>query len=117
MLIIEIGCELNIADESSETFLKDHARTEQAQEIYKIKFSDQFRKNNGPMPVQVENTQTSYVNQTNEVNATDMTNVHSNEQVTATSSGWCDNAPPPPQKKKKKKKRKINKRIEPNVQS
>ena len=56
-----------------------------------VQFSDQFRKNNGPMPVQVGNTQTLYANQTNEGNATDMTNAQSNEHVTATSSGWCNN--------------------------
>ena len=82
---------LNIADESSETVLKDHAPTEQAQETYKVQFSDQFRKINGPMPVQVKNTQTLYENQTNESNATDITNEQSNEHVTATSSGECDN--------------------------
>ena len=50
------------------------------------------------MPVQVENTQTLYANQTDEVNATNMTNVQSNLHVTATSSGWCDNAQKSPQK-------------------
>ena len=91
MLTIDIGRGLNIADESSETVLKDHAPTEQAQETYKVQFSDQFRKINGPMPVQVKNTQTLYENQTNESNATDITNEQSNEHVTATSSGECDN--------------------------
>ena len=91
MLTIDIGRGLNIADESSETVLKDHAPTEQAQETYKVQFSDQFRKSNGPMPVQVKNTQTLYENQTNESNATDITNEQSNEHVTATSSGECDN--------------------------
>ena len=91
MLTIDIGRGLNIADESSETVLKDHAPTEQAQDTYKVQFSDQFRKINGPMPVQVKNTQTLYENQTNESNATDITNEQSNEHVTATSSGECDN--------------------------
>ena len=49
MLTIDIGRGLNIADDSSETVLKDHAPTEQAQETYKVQFSDQFRKINGPM--------------------------------------------------------------------
>ena len=91
MLTIDIGRGLNIADESSEIVLKDHAPTEQAQETYKVHFSNQFRKINGPMPVQVKNTQTLYENQTNESNATDITNEQSNEHVTATSSGECDN--------------------------
>ena len=91
MLTIDIGRGLNIADESSETVLKDHAPTEQAQETYKVQFSDQFRKINGPMPVQVKNTQTLYENQTNESNTTDITNEQSNEHVTATSSAECDN--------------------------
>ena len=91
MHTIDIGRGLNIADESSETVLKDHAPTEQAQETYKVQFSDQFRKIKGPMPVQVKNTQTLYENQTNESNATDITNEQSNEHVTATSSGECDN--------------------------
>ena len=91
MLTIDIGRGLGIADESSETVLKDHAPTEQAQETYKVQFSDQFRKINGPMPVQVKNTQTLYENQTNESSTTDITNEQSNEQVTATSSGECDN--------------------------
>ena len=43
------------------------------------------------MPVQVKNTQTLYENQTNESNATDITNEQSNEHVIATSSGECDN--------------------------
>ena len=91
MLTIDIGRGLNIADESSETVLKDRAPTEQAQETYKVQFSDRFRKINGPMPVQVKNTQTLYENQTNESNTTDITNEQSNEHVTATSSGVCDN--------------------------
>ena len=91
MLTIDIGRGLNIADESSETVLKDHAPTKQAQETYKVQFSYQFRKINGPMPVQVKNTQTLYENQTNESNTTDITNEQSNEHVTATSSGECDN--------------------------
>ena len=53
MLPIDIGRGLNNADESSETVLKDHAPTEEAQETYKVQFSDQFRKINGSMPVQV----------------------------------------------------------------
>ena len=42
MLTINIGRGLKITDESSETVLKDHAPTEQAQETCKVQFSDQF---------------------------------------------------------------------------
>ena len=90
-LTIDIGRGLNIADESSETVLNDHAPTEQAQETYKVQFSDQFRKINGSMPVQIKNSQALYENQTYEVNTTDITHEQSNEHVTATSSGECDN--------------------------
>ena len=42
MLTISNGCGLNIANESSETEVKDHAPTEQTQETYMVKCSKLF---------------------------------------------------------------------------
>ena len=68
MLTVDVRYGMNIAEESSETYIKDHVSTEPLQESCEVGISQDISQNNDPVSVPIENRQyTSLSNATSNI--------------------------------------------------
>ena len=90
MLTVDVRYGMNISEESSETYIKDHVSTELLQESREVGISQDISQNNDPVSVPIENRQnTSISNATSNLS---MKEVPVKDLMSVTSVGGLENA-------------------------
>ena len=90
MLTVNVRYGMNISEESSETYIKDHVSTETLQESHEVGISQDISQNNDPVTVPIENRQ--YSSLSNAASNLSMKEVPVKDQMSVTSVGGLKNA-------------------------